>query len=110
MSLSIFPGHWYILSRYLQSEPDAFLGVQRNVPEFQDFLVSKIPPFGSGSRAQLVSTHIDATSAHLIVKYLSSKRPFFNSFNHYLRDILGASWATLSSSIVIMFIFISTLD
>ena len=51
----------------------------------KDYLVRKIPPFGSGSRAQLVSTHIDATSAHLIVKFLSSKRPFFNSFNYYLR-------------------------
>ena len=55
------------------------------VLKLQDFLVSKIPPFGSGSRAQLVSTHIDATSANLIVKFLSSKRPFFNSFNYYLR-------------------------
>ncbi len=58
----------------------------------KDFLVDKIPPFGvsrgKSTRAQLLSTHIDATSAHLIVKYLSSKRPFFNSFNCYLRDIL----------------------
>ena len=59
--------------------------MRSHFPNFQDFLVSKIPPFGAGSRAQLVSTHIDATSANLIVKYLSSKRPFFNSFNYYLR-------------------------
>jgi cohesin loading factor subunit SCC2 len=59
----------------------------------KDFLVGKIPPFGvsraKDTRAQLLSTHVDATSAHLVVKYLSSKRPFFNSFNYYLRDILN---------------------
>ena len=66
--------------------------------------MSKIPPFGSGSRAQLVSTHIDATSAHLIVKYLSSKRPFFNSFNRYLTDILKASRATLSTVLTVILI------
>jgi cohesin loading factor subunit SCC2 len=55
------------------------------------FLVAKILPFGSdrGQRAQVLSTHIDHESAHLIVKYLSSKRPFFNSFNSYLQDILN---------------------
>lgn len=57
----------------------------------KDFLISKIPPFGvsKGNKAQVLSTHIDHDSAHLIVKYLSSKRPFFNSFNYYLKDIIN---------------------
>ncbi len=57
----------------------------------KDLLLSKIPPFGisKGHKAQVLSTHIDHSSAHLIVKYLSSKRPFFNSFNYYLQDILN---------------------
>ena len=58
--------------------------------ELKDNLIEKIPPFGisKGAKAQVLSTHIDEDSAHLIVKYLSSKRPFFNSFNYYLADIL----------------------
>jgi cohesin loading factor subunit SCC2 len=57
----------------------------------KDLLLSKIPPFGLSRdrKAQVLSTHIDHDSAHLIVKYLSSKRPFFNSFNSYLKDILN---------------------
>jgi len=56
----------------------------------KDLLMVKISPFGlsRGRKAQVLSTHIDHESAHLIVKYLSSKRPFFNSFNSYLKDIL----------------------
>ena len=58
--------------------------------ERKDFLVKKILPFGAnrGNKAQVLSTHIDMDSAGLITKYLSSKRPFFNSFNQYLNDIL----------------------
>ena len=58
--------------------------------KFKDFLVKKILPFGvsRGNKAQVLSTHIDHSSALLITKYLSSKRPFFNSFNQYLADIL----------------------
>ena len=59
--------------------------------ERKDFLVKKILPFGvsRGNKAQVLSTHIDMDSAALITRYLSSKRPFFNSFNTYLTDILG---------------------
>lgn len=59
--------------------------------EKKDFLVKKILPFGvsRGNKAQVLSTHIDHDSAVLITRYLSSKRPFFNSFNHYLADILN---------------------
>ena len=58
--------------------------------ERKDFLVKKILPFGvsRGNKSQVLSTHIDHSSALLITKYLSSKRPFFNSFNQYLTDIL----------------------
>ena len=58
--------------------------------EKKDFLVKKILPFGisRGNKAQVLSTHIDHDSAVLITRYLSSKRPFFNSFNQYLADIL----------------------
>jgi cohesin loading factor subunit SCC2 len=65
--------------------------------ERKNFLVSKIPPFGvdRGQKAQVLSTHIGHESAHLIVKYLSSKRPFFNSFNSYLQvSISGISTST----------------
>ncbi len=56
----------------------------------KDFLVKKILPFGvsRGKKAQVLSTHIDQDSALLIVRYLSSKRPFFNSFDSYLTDIV----------------------
>ena len=60
----------------------------------QVFLVSKILPFGDTSKTgkrghSSLSSHIDETSATLIVKYLSSKRPFFNSFDIYLKQIIS---------------------
>nr|XP_040566817.1 nipped-B-like protein [Lepeophtheirus salmonis] len=55
----------------------------------KDFLVEKILPFGINEKTKVLSTHIDPPSAHLIVKYLSSKRPFFNSFDSYLQDIIN---------------------
>jgi len=57
----------------------------------KDYLVSKICPFGAEKnvRAGAVVSHIDSTGATLIVKYLSSKRPFFNSFDIYLKQILS---------------------
>ena len=53
-------------------------------------LLAKILPFGAsrGQKTAVLSTHIDHSSAQLIVRYLSSKRPFANSFNQYLTDIL----------------------
>ena len=55
--------------------------------------MSKILPFGdtskTGKRGHSLSSHIDETSATLIVKYLSSKRPFFNSFDIYLKQIIS---------------------
>ena len=56
----------------------------------KEYLVSKICPFGPTSKKNnTLMSHIDATAACLIVKYLSSKRPFFNSFDFYLKQILN---------------------
>ena len=70
--------------------------VFRLTEERKTFLVSKICLFGSESgrkagkqERNFLSCHIDDTSALLIVKYLSSKRPFFNSFDVYLKAIIG---------------------
>ena len=69
--------------------------VFRLTEERKGFLTSKICLFGdSGSKSskhqqQSLSCHIDEMSAGLIVKYLSSKRPFFNSFDVYLKAIIG---------------------
>ena len=68
--------------------------VYRLTEERKSFLVSKICLFGadaakSGKQGRYLSCHIDEMSAGLIVKYLSSKRPFFNSFDVYLKAIIG---------------------
>ena len=94
-----------------QDEPDPktnpkLAEVFRLTEDRKNFLVSKILPFGDASRSaggksggkrnahhmhhsNSLSSHIDHTSATLIVKYLSSKRPFFNSFDVYLKHILS---------------------
>ena len=58
----------------------------QNFPDRKNFLVSKISPY---TKSDSVVSHIDKTSASLIVKYLSSKRLFFNSFDVYLKQILS---------------------
>ena len=67
--------------------------VFRLTEDRKDYLTAKILPFGdalnTGKRGQSVSSHIDEKSATLIVKYLSFKRPFFNSFDIYLKQILS---------------------
>lgn len=57
----------------------------------KDYLVQKINPFGhqTNKKTASLASHIDSTAACLIVKYLSSKRPFFNSFDFYLKQILN---------------------
>ena len=54
----------------------------------KDYLVSKISPFTDSKTGSVIS-HLDSTSAGLLVKYLSSNRPFFNSFDLYLKKILS---------------------
>ena len=56
----------------------------------KEYLCTKICPFGpTTKKTASLASHIDATAACLIVKYLSSKRPFFNSFDFYLKQILN---------------------
>ncbi|GLH15037.1 hypothetical protein R5R35_008246 [Gryllus longicercus] len=58
----------------------------------KQFLISKIRPFhdqvGVGKRAEVLQTYIDYESAELISRYLASKRPFSQSFDAYLKQIL----------------------
>ncbi|XP_068082252.1 nipped-B-like protein isoform X2 [Anabrus simplex] len=58
----------------------------------KQFLISKIRPFednvGLGNRTQVLQTYIDYESAELISRYLASKRPFSQSFDAYLKQIL----------------------
>ncbi len=85
-----------------ESKNQKLAEVFRLTEERKMFLVSKISPFGdngsagsgkaakqSASSANFLSCHIDEMSASLIVKYLSSKRPFFNSFDVYLKHIIN---------------------
>ncbi|KAG8234266.1 hypothetical protein J437_LFUL006511 [Ladona fulva] len=56
------------------------------------FLISKIRPFEDaviiGNRTQVLQTYIGYESAELISRYLASKRPFSQSFDAYLKQIL----------------------
>ena len=63
--------------------------VFRLTEDRKEYLVTKISPFDSNTRTGSVISHLDNTSAALLVKYLSSKRPFFNSFDLYLKQILS---------------------
>ena len=72
-----------------QSKTDPQLAeVFRLTEERKNFLVTKISPFTNSKTGSVIS-HLDNTSAGLLVKYLSSKRPFFNSFDLYLKQILS---------------------
>lgn len=54
----------------------------------KQFLLSKIKPFSDESgRTNILQTYIDYTSADLISRYLSSKRPFSLSFDGYLKQV-----------------------
>merc|ERR550519_1972008 len=68
-----------------ESAPVMNAEVYRLTEARKEYLVSKICPFGPTSkRSTTLASHIDSTAACLIVKYLSAKRPFFNSFDFYL--------------------------
>lgn len=58
----------------------------------KNFLVSKIRPFqdstSSGSRQQVMQTYLDYTSAELISRFLASRRPFSQSFDMYLKQVM----------------------
>ena len=67
--------------------------VFRLTEDRKEYLTAKILPFGDSKKkrgsSNVISSHIDEKSALLIVKYLSSKRPFSNSFDIYLKQILS---------------------
>merc|ERR1740129_2307482 len=67
--------------------------VFRLTEDRKEYLTAKILPFGDSKKkrgsSNVISSHIDEESALLIVKYLSSKRPFSNSFDIYLKQILS---------------------
>ncbi|KAK7086913.1 hypothetical protein SK128_008836 [Halocaridina rubra] len=55
------------------------------------FLLTKIAPFppaSPGAKTQTLQTHIGYENAELITRYLASKRPFSQSFDMYLKQIL----------------------
>lgn len=55
------------------------------------FLLTKVPAFppaSSGVKVQTLQTHIDYENAELITRYLARKRPFSQSFDLYLKQIL----------------------
>lgn len=61
----------------------------RLIEEKKKFLVNKIRPFSSTeSKPDILQTYIDYNSAELISQYLASKRPFSQSFDRYLKQIL----------------------
>ncbi|XP_042215621.1 nipped-B-like protein isoform X2 [Homarus americanus] len=55
------------------------------------FLLKKVPAFppaSPGAKTQTLQTHIGYENAELITRYLASKRPFSQSFDVYLKQIL----------------------
>ncbi|XP_046405626.1 nipped-B-like protein isoform X2 [Ischnura elegans] len=64
----------------------------RLIEKRKQFLISKIRPFEDalviGNRTQVLQTYIGYESAELISRYLASKRPFSQSFDAYLKQIL----------------------
>ncbi|XP_042884604.1 nipped-B-like protein isoform X2 [Penaeus japonicus] len=55
------------------------------------FLLTKVPAFppaSPGAKTQTLQTHIGYENAELITRYLASKRPFSQSFDMYLKQIL----------------------
>ena len=73
-----------LILRWLKSSNLQKLGKITWFPKFVLMVLRRMRPAGS------VVSHIDSTSATLIVKYHYSKRtPFFNSFDIYLKQVLS---------------------
>ncbi|XP_015608348.1 nipped-B-like protein B [Cephus cinctus] len=61
----------------------------RLIEEKKKLMINKIRPFySSGTKVEVLQTYIDYNSAELISQYLASKRPFSQSFDRYLKQIL----------------------
>lgn len=60
----------------------------RIIEEKKKYIVSRIRPCSTGTKPDILQTYIDYNSAELISQYLASKRPFSQSFDKYLKQIL----------------------
>lgn len=62
--------------------------IYRIIEEKKKYIVSRIRPYSTGTKPDILQTYIDYNSAELISQYLASKRPFSQSFDRYLKQIL----------------------
>ncbi|CAL4060266.1 unnamed protein product, partial [Meganyctiphanes norvegica] len=72
-------------------DEDTKVEVTRLSERRKKFLLTKapaFPPASSGVKVQTLQTHIDYENAELITRYLARKRPFSQSFDLYLKQIL----------------------
>lgn len=60
----------------------------RIIEEKKKYIISRIRPCSTGTKPDILQTYIDYNSAELISQYLASKRPFSQSFDRYLKQIL----------------------
>ncbi|XP_011266274.1 nipped-B-like protein B [Camponotus floridanus] len=60
----------------------------RVIEEKKKYIISRIRPYSTGTKPDILQTYIDYNSAELISQYLASKRPFSQSFDKYLKQIL----------------------
>lgn len=60
----------------------------RIIEEKKKYIISRIRPYSTGTKPDILQTYIDYNSAELISQYLASKRPFSQSFDKYLKQIL----------------------
>lgn len=60
----------------------------RIIEEKKKYIISRIKPCCTGTKPDILQTYIDYNSAELISQYLASKRPFSQSFDRYLKQIL----------------------
>lgn len=60
----------------------------RIIEEKKKYIISRIRPYSTGTKPDILQTYIDYNSAELISQYLASKRPFSQSFDRYLKQIL----------------------
>ena len=60
----------------------------RIIEEKKKLIISKIRPYSTGTKPDILQTYIDYKSAELISQYLASTRPFSQSFDRYLNQIL----------------------
>lgn len=60
----------------------------RIIEDKKKYIISRIRPCSTGTKLDILQTYIDYNSAELISQYLASKRPFSQSFDRYLKQIL----------------------